>query len=906
MARIRYQPATKTKGFQPIQLTTAGISRMREETNRVVGGMQQNLKAEQEQQKKNLQAMRENAAYTEQITKENNAIELQNLKNERLGIAERDAQQAKYDADVTQTILTSIQDFSVTAAKKAATNTANQLKDQTDAANAVDIAPLLLEDGGRYEEAVSNLQVGAQKQLAEDVIEGAESGEPLDATFKKLASNAGLGAIGKRILANRLYESKHGIFTDRAFGSDEKIYEINGKKFSGLEALNDRQMTAVVQAQVTRDLARDMRETLGVTELLYFTKGKTAVEKKNALQQERSGARGLQQDQSMMLDNANVLLSNYTASDSTNAYSEIVIATRGNYATANTSMVNAIKMASTKEEAQAIRDAVITGQNGKATTWGKRYSQLADKAEQDRVERINSDTKTARIARQDAVKAKALDAYNSGGFTELLKTNPLLLEKELTEGFASEGLTLPQYLKNEIANATTRFNADEIERYTRSGAEVPEERINRAKGTHQTKLKALNEAAQLRKFGGDLGKKALSALDAIAKEEHKIGEDGATTPDAVLTGSAFKRRWMDIWKEQGFGSQDPTTNAAEIAKTTAILNEERAKDKDNPQGRFYSKPDATNNSVVFPNLFPSTKDYQQLKTLVDKKFAAGQSIGEIASTPSLLATPAELATLSQQSQTSNNFRYPPLIMYAAAKMKAKPSEIANEQIKANNLAFGENTPLIQPNIVTKAMDEASPADAKLMNSIFRVQNTRGYANHTGTANRSENLRPIFRSGGVRGLASLVSSGEGSATSMFPSENYPEMLNMTIATELVDFQNSKLRDGRASAAVGSYQFLYPEQAAKLAGLPSDAKFTPENQEKMFIATIMNKAGREGISQYLQGNSDNIDLAIDQLAQEFASIEYRNGRSYYEDGVNKASISRDQVRAALLSAREELLN
>tara|TARA_R110001606_G_scaffold322327_1_gene469212 strand:- start:43 stop:2679 length:2637 start_codon:yes stop_codon:yes gene_type:complete len=747
MARIRYQPATKTKGFQPVQLTKDGISRMREETNRVVGGMQQNLKAEQEQQKKNLDAMRDNAAYTEQITKENRAIEVQNLKNEQLSItqtAQRDQQQAQYDANAAQTILTSIQDFSVTAAKKAAANTAKQLKDQTDAANAVDIAPLLLEDGGRYEEAVSNLQVGAQKQLTEDVIEGAESGEPLDATFKKLASNAGLGAIGKRILANRLYESKHGIFTDRAFGSDEKIYEINGKKFSGLEALNDRQMTAVVQAQVTRDLARDMRETLGVTELLYFTKGKTEVEKKNALQQERSGARGIQQDQSMMLDNANVLLSNYTASDSTNAYSEIVVATR-NYTTANTSMVNAIKMASTKEEAQAIRDAVITGQNGKSTTWGKRYSQLADEAEQDRVERINSDTKTARIARQEAVKAKALDAYNSGGFTGILKTNPLLLEKELTEGFASEGLTLPQYLKNEIANATTGFNEDEINRYTRSGAEVPEERINRATGTHQTKLKALNEAAQLRKFGGDLGKKALSALDAIAKEAHKIGVDGATTPDAVLTGAAFKRRWMDIWKEQGFGSQDPTTNAAEIAKTTAILNEERAKDTDNPQGRFYSKPDATNNSVVFPNLFPSTKDYQQLKTLVDKKFAAGRSIGEIASTPSLLATPAELATLSQQSQTSNNFRYPPLIMYAAAKNKNAPSEIANEQIKANNLAFGENTPLIQPNIVTKAMDEASPADAKLINSIFRVQNTRGYANYTGTANRPENMRSTFRS-----------------------------------------------------------------------------------------------------------------------------------------------------------------
>lgn len=749
MARIRYQPATKSKGFRPIQLSTAGISRMREETNRVVEGMQQNLAAEKEQQKRNLDAMRDDAAYTERITKENRTIEVQNLKNEQLSItqtADRDAQQAKYDADATQTILTSIVDFSETAAKKAAANTAKQLEDQTDAANAVPLAPLLVEDQGRYEEAYGTVQVGAKKQLTEDVIEGAESGETLDATYKKLASNAGLGAIGRRILANRLYEARHGIYTDRAFGSDEKIYEINGKKFSGLEALNDRQMTAVVQAQVTRDLARDMRETLGVTELLYFTKAKTATEKKDALQQERAGNRGIEQDQSMMLDNANVLLSNYTAFDASNAYSEIVVATNS-YKTANTSMVNAIKMASTKEEAQAIRDAVITGQNGEATTWGQRYSKLADEAERDRVQRIDSDNNKAKLAQIRGVEERTLAAFNDGQIPEMIAENPFAAEKRLTELFASVGQPLPTYLKQEIANVSTGFNEDEIERYTRSGAEVPEELINRAKGTHQTKLKALNEAAQLRKFGGQLGKDTLSALDGAAKKEYNLGQDGSSTPDAVLLGAAFKARWMQIWKDKGFGnSEDPTTIAAEIAETNKALTDERVKDKTDPTGRFYSEPDAAGNNVAFPNLFPNTKDYHQLKTLVDKKFAAGRNIGEIASTPSLLAKPAELATLSQQSQISNNFRYPPLILYAAAKMKgkAKPSEIANEQIKANNLAYGENTPLIQPNIVTKAMDEASPKNAALMNSLYPSQRRQGFANHTGTVNRPENMRSTFR------------------------------------------------------------------------------------------------------------------------------------------------------------------
>jgi len=692
MARIRYQSATKTKGFQPIQLSNAGISRMREETNRVVQGMEKNLQAEQRQREDTLKAMQANADYTEQITKENRDIEVQNLRNEQLSItqtAQRDQQQAKYDADATQTILSSLVDFSSTIQKIEAQNKAAQLEDQTDAANAIPLAPLLVEDQGRYEEAYGNLQLGAQKQLGEDIIESAESGEPFSATYKRVVSNAGLGAIGKRILANRLYEAKHGIYTDKAFGSDEKIYEINGKKFSGLEALNDRQMTAVVQAQVTKDLARDMRETLGVTEALYFTPGKTATEKKDVLRLERSGVRETEKNQSIALDNANVLLSNYTAADATNAYKEIVAVT-GNYTTANTSFVNAMKMASTKEEAQSIRNAVIIGQNGKETTWGVRYFKLADDAERDRVQRIDSDNNKARLAQIRGIEERTLAAFNGGQIPAMIANNPFSAEKQLADLFASVAQPIPTYLKNELSDAQSLFNEDEIARYERTGAEVPEKRINMATGTHQTKLIELNKKVQIRKFGGQLGKDTLSALDGAAKKVYGLGLDGGATPDAALLGGVFKARWKEIWKEQGFGgSQDEATIGAQIAKTNEILTAERIKDKDDPTGRFYQKPDATNNNVAFPNLFPDNKDFYQLKILVDKKMAAGKSRGEIASTPSLLATPDELATLSQQAQISNNLRYPPLIIYTAVKMKAKPSELANEQIKANNLAFGE-------------------------------------------------------------------------------------------------------------------------------------------------------------------------------------------------------------------------
>ena len=49
---------------------------MREESNRIIQGMERRRRAEKEQRDENLQAMRDNAAYTERITKENQAIQM--------------------------------------------------------------------------------------------------------------------------------------------------------------------------------------------------------------------------------------------------------------------------------------------------------------------------------------------------------------------------------------------------------------------------------------------------------------------------------------------------------------------------------------------------------------------------------------------------------------------------------------------------------------------------------------------------------------------------------------------------------------------------------------------------------------------------------------------------------------
>ena len=205
------------------------------------------------------------------------------------------------------------------------------------------------------------------------------------------------------------------------------------------------------------------------------------------------------------------------------------------------------------------------------------------------------------------------------------------------------------------------------------------------------------------------------------------------------------------------------------------------------------------------------------------------------------------------------------------------------------------------------LEQLTPSQNRFLNKLFVTGDvSQNQISRAITPVSSVPLRPgkeyALAQTGMAGLRGLTRSGEGGYTSMFPSEAYPQMTNMTIR-ELVAFQKEKLRDGRKSAAVGAYQFLYPEVAAKRAGLSLDDKFTPENQDKMFDATLMQK--RKAINNYLTGKSDDIEAALDELSMEFASFEYRGGRSYYNDGINKASIMRNKAAAALKSARQEMM-
>ena len=904
MARLQFQPSTQRKGFKPVQVSTEGISRMREETNRVVQGMQKNADAEKAQRDRELQAIREDAAYSEKIAEQNYQTEQTNLKQEvqkSRDISQRDTQQSQYTSKAQQDVLKDLSAFSAQAQKQQQANETAQLKDQTDIAMSIDISGSLINQEAltNYNKNVSTLTQGATQETTQIIENEINSGGTLYSTTRALADAAGLGAVGRRVLRNRIYSQSYNTILGKALKSTENKYQLeDGTAFSGIEAFKDPEKQRIIQQQVTKELSGLMRETYGITDPLYLAVGKTKVEEQNAIRVTQAEAQGanayLVQIRQQAADIASGgTAENYSASfDLLRKIDGPIKAHESFYKM----MLNA-----TDEQYRAGMSIDLMG-NGKsyAEQWPGKARGLESARQEQRDKALIASQRMQKAEFQGIVNLNRQEIIDS------ITQNPESGFRTIEQFAAQYGKGVPEDIKRHYSDTIknmseeTRFEIIRLRKYS----SLDQNYVNQI-GDQKLRQYAQEQFnSQEENMYGPVNLKIKEGLSGDTRRLVGLKVGDGKTGQSVLVEALYDRVYKENLRKLGSPQLAYQATMDEAAKAKTSI--EGLKTDEDKRNRFRSHTIPGTAQMIFPEAEELPKSQTKRLTDLDKLLSRNLTAGDVISQPSMLGSNQEMDAVIYQSKSNNvtQILFPHEVLRVAKKYDLKPSEVYNQDVIAYNKANGTNKPLLgadSPRV--QLMDLVDPALAAKLNSSAVKMQQRGYAEMAGLTNNYP--RYSFRRG-VRGLASLVSSGEGSATSMFPGENYPEMLNMTIATELVDFQKSKLRDGRASAAVGSYQFLYPEQAAKLAGLPPDAKFTLENQEKMFIATIMNKSGREGIGQYLQGNSNDIELAIDQLAQEFASVEYKNGRSYYEDGVNKASISRDQVRAALISAREELIN
>lgn len=844
---------------------------MRDESNRLIQGMERRRRAEREQDQQDLQAMQSNAEYTRNIENENFKTRLYNQQQQDKQELDQIASRGREQQEPFE-IFEGLAKFSGTLSKAIADEANRQTKRNIAEAQVADLGleDLVAQHDARI--AQTNGSITLNANIRENAARSGE--EPLETITNHVANPAIVGAA-RQVYENRRALALYNTLMDRASLTEE-----------GLAASNDIDLQRDLQNRIKADVL----VTMGNPKAAYLAEALGTIEQGNAVRINNVRASQLKIVKAEAREQIQVLYSSGDVEDAIKAYDQNVsVFGRPD---ALDKLDEAIKNAPSEEQAQMLLSLDLKGN-------GKTYAE-------DRPDRVVSVLAERNKLQREAEKNER--EQNKLALRELVDNNIDAIYADFqraphdsmalwTENSAKlYDQPVPSIVKNIYSQAlkdNKQDQANDIELMAARGL-LTSDYVNTIDDRDNQRLgKELYQQQQIRKYG-ETYPAVETAIDDIAAELAKFSSQFAGDTD---TQTEINKIYLAEWFENDLKA---TGNALQTIKNAKTLAGDAHRNdpnnpfayKDTPAGRVYQK---------IGKVDPEQKQTAAYIARVSKN----KTVGEVVNMPYVLMDQNQQEEIASRAAAGLPFEYTDNILQVADMFRLKPSEVYNAQAQANNSTSGKNVPLLEQSMFVQTMDNLPLESAKLFQSGLKngskAQMDRALSPLT---NRLPMRSSMVQSTGMRGLADLVSSGEGSPTSMFPGENYPEMTNMTIR-EVVALQKEKLADGRASAAVGSYQFLYPEVAAQRAGLSMNDKFTPENQLKMFAGTLLNKPGRENVSAFLQGTGDDIETAIDELSQEFASIEYRDGRSYYDDGVNKASISRDQVRAALLSAREELI-
>ncbi len=149
-----------------------------------------------------------------------------------------------------------------------------------------------------------------------------------------------------------------------------------------------------------------------------------------------------------------------------------------------------------------------------------------------------------------------------------------------------------------------------------------------------------------------------------------------------------------------------------------------------------------------------------------------------------------------------------------------------------------------------------------------------------------------------GLAKLVRQAEagGNYNAVYGRANSKYDLGQLTLDQVLGLQQEARRRGVKSTAIGAYQFLYKTLRGLKAetGLKGTEKFTPELQDKLFMALL----NRRGLQAFRAGRISKRQFAL-SLSQEWAGLPNPNtGRSFYAgDGLNASRVKTASVYRAL---------
>ena len=481
MARIQYQPAARSRGFAPPKLSTASIDRMRDESNRLIQGMERRRRAEREQDRQDLAAMQSNAEYTRDMEEQNFKTRLYNeeqkAKQELANIASSaKKKQAPYE------ILQSLATFAPAIGKELASRQAQQTKREIAQAQIADlnIDQLVAQHDARIAQTNGSIQLNA------DIREqAARSGEDsLETTTNHVANPAIVGAA-RQVYENRRALALYNTLMDRASLTEE-----------GLAASNNMDLQRDLQQRIKEDVLI----TMGNPKAAYLAEAFNAIEKGNAQRLENVRASQLKIVKAEAREQIKVLYSSADLEDGIKAWDQNV--SIFGYADALDKLDDAIKNAPTEEHAKMLLSLPIS-RDGK----GKSYAE-------DRPDRVVPVLAERNKLQRQAEKAE--DEQNKLELQELTENNMDAIYADFqraphdamalwTENSAKQfDQPVPTVVKNIYSQALKNNKQDEasdIELMAARGM-LDSGYVNSITDSDNLKLaKGLFEQQQIRKYG---------------------------------------------------------------------------------------------------------------------------------------------------------------------------------------------------------------------------------------------------------------------------------------------------------------------------------------------------------------------------------------------------------------------
>ena len=732
MARLKYRSSRKRKAFNPLQLSTQGITEMRKDSERRIRGMRQNFEAEREQQRRDREAMKENAALEQEAINRDRQIELENLKNEQLAMSRQesvDRQQAQYDAEAGKAIFDSLASLSKTIAVTAAERTAKMKKDQTQEGQTRDITELY----NKTVKALDSLYTGSTAASA-DILENAnETNETPLKTIEAIVSEAGLGAIQERIVKNRIVDRLHGTEISKALQSTDALYrDAQGRAFSGVEAANDPNKMTIVTDTVRNDLIK--RLGLDTAAPGYLDISNKSIQKRNDALIDRAYNGAVSQQEEIAKAKAEDLRSSGLAADIAKAWELDSNVFNKSDAWKNTHAILEDPTSSISEVSKAY--AILDGVDMKAYHKNpEKYSILnADHKRavqiQPRLAKRLENQRKADKATRDFAKAQLyqFEYENVDTIIQAFRENYQQAEKASLQRAHKAGVPLTPLMKS--IQSSVKSELEDEERSTLMSkirfSALDETYVNSIQNPTIRKQGVEALAKQEEQKYGPVALGIKKGFKATARKLTDINPNENTgSPQTYLVQARLEREYL----KQLAITQDP------IAANKAVNDMIDDAAKGDTSSPFYSKT-GENNRLIFTKIETVDKDLAQKNLMIDKRmvtYGAG-----VASQAGLLATADEMDAAIESAQSNGTIIYPKGVLRVAAKFGLKPSEVFNEQRKANNLVTGENKPLMTESIGTDVFDGLTPANREVH---IKSQEFKSYqlglrvqANSTGTLN----------------------------------------------------------------------------------------------------------------------------------------------------------------------------